>query len=75
MKKLGDIQRNIMIYEAGGSLVHLLDYPADKIGAKLRSAILEGQNMEEEFYISERLKLNQYRNEFVEHFITSCPPI
>ena len=68
MKKLGDIQRNIMIYEAGGSLVHLLDYPADKIGTKLRSAILEGQNMEEEFYISERLKLNQYRNKFFQYF-------
>ena len=68
MKKLGNIQRNIMIYEAGGSLIHLLDYPADKIGAKLRSAIIEGQSMEEEFYISERLKLNQYRNDFFNYF-------
>ena len=68
MKKLGDIQRNIMIYEAGGSLIHLLKYPADKIGAKLRSAILEGQNMDEEFYISERFKLNQYRNDFFHYF-------
>jgi aspartyl-tRNA(Asn)/glutamyl-tRNA(Gln) amidotransferase subunit A len=68
MSNLNSLQRNIMIYEAGHCLNHLLEYPINSIGVRLRAAIVEGKNMEEEFYISQRVELNKLRGIFFEHF-------
>ena len=67
-KRLGELHWNIMAYETGRSLAHVLDYPADKVGERIRNLIAEGQARPTETYFSERAELAVLQRQFFDAF-------
>ena len=67
-KRLVELHRHIMSYEAGRALAHLLDYPPDTVGERIRSLIAEGQGRSTETYLVERAEVMKYQKTFFETF-------
>jgi aspartyl-tRNA(Asn)/glutamyl-tRNA(Gln) amidotransferase subunit A len=67
-KRLVELHRHIMAYEAGRALAHLLDYPPDTVGERIRSLIAEGQGRSTETYLTERAEVMMYQKTFFETF-------
>ena len=67
-KRLFEIQRSTMLYEAGRALAHLLAHPAGQVGAKLTEAIRQGQAIPERQYLDERGEIDRLRAAFFKAF-------
>ncbi len=55
--RLGELHWTILAYETGRSLSHMLNYPSDLVGERIRNLIREGQAISDETYLSQRSEL------------------
>ncbi len=60
-KRLCDIQRSTMLYEAGRAMRGFLELPAGQIGEKLLGAIKDGIAIPEARYLDERREIDRMR--------------
>lgn len=64
--RLEQLQQSVTGYEIGRTLRHLLELPADQVGAKLRAAIEVGLTISENRYLDERAEMNRLRTVLLE---------
>lgn len=70
-KRLGALHWNIMAYETGRTLAHVLKYPHDSVGERIRNLIAEGRERPTESYFSDRAELAGLQKQFFDAFDTS----
>jgi len=70
-KRLGELHWSIMAYETGRTLAHMLDYPAELVGHRIRELIAEGRAIESEAYMRDRAELTALRSTFYRAFAAS----
>jgi aspartyl-tRNA(Asn)/glutamyl-tRNA(Gln) amidotransferase subunit A len=69
--RLGELHWSIMAYETGRTLAHMLDYPAELVGVRIRELIAEGRAISSERYVRDRAELNALRRAFFGAFATT----
>ena len=67
-KRLGELHWSIMAYETGRTLAHILEYPHDSIGERIRNLITEGRGRPTETYFSDRAELAGLQKQFFDAF-------
>ncbi len=66
--RVGELHWTILAYETGRSLAHMLEYPSERMGERIRSLILEGQAISDEAYLSSRSELLSVQRSLFEFF-------
>jgi aspartyl-tRNA(Asn)/glutamyl-tRNA(Gln) amidotransferase subunit A len=64
-KRLFELQRSTMLYEASRAMRTFLALPSGHIGNELHSAIVEGSKIPEDHYLDERREIKVIRREFL----------
>jgi aspartyl-tRNA(Asn)/glutamyl-tRNA(Gln) amidotransferase subunit A len=64
-KRLFEIQRSTMLYEASRAMRSFLDLPEGQIGEKLKGAIVDGLAISEQRYLDERREIGAMRRSFL----------
>ncbi|MAI44622.1 MAG: amidase [Hyphomicrobiaceae bacterium TMED74] len=67
-ERVGELHWNILAYETGRTLSHMLDYPKDAVGERIRSLILEGKALSDELCLKNRSELAAVQENFFRAF-------
>ena len=67
-ERIGELHWKILAYETGRTLSHMLDYPKDAVGERIRNLILEGKALSDEMYLKNRSELTAVQEKFFDAF-------
>ena len=68
-KRVGELHWNILAFETGRTLAHILEYPSESIGERIRNLIVESRSLSHEDYLKDRSELAELQKTFFTTFV------